>query len=387
MCGQREASLAKDMSSWRTPAALIVTVRLATYVMDLGINMAVRHHDWPHSWNGRFNVVLLAGKRLLPKYSAGRLLSHMSPARFPRRSSQIHPFLDVLRRAALLLLLCLTTFTLAPAVYAQSTTSRGTVYCYDEVRESVRVTQAGQCAGRVISAAEAEHIQTGRDARTQRIVGGRARADGANSAPRIGRRGSGFFIDRDGLLLTNRHVVDQCRAISVTTADRTVPAHLRAVAQSADIALLTADRITTSFARFSSTPDATSEALLIVGFPQGSPTPGVATLSFASRGIVDLRARQPLYTIAGTVQPGNSGSPVLDQAGNVVGMVAARIIARRMLPEQPQSFVGAIPISTIIEFLVLHHVRFETAPAAEEWTNPELLSRARQFVARINCTL
>jgi S1-C subfamily serine protease len=158
---------------------------------------------------------------------------------------------------------------------------------------------------------------------------------------------------------------------------------------SADIALLTADHITTSFARFSSTPDATSEALLIVGFPQGSSTPNVATLSFASRGIVDLRARQPFYTIAGVVQPGNSGSPVLDQAGNVVGMVAARIIARRMLPgaEQPRSFVGAIPISTIVEFLVLHHMRFETAPAAEEWTNPELLSRARQFVARIDCTL
>jgi S1-C subfamily serine protease len=297
--------------------------------------------------------------------------------------------LDVLRRAAVPLWLNLAASSFAPTVYAQSATSRGTVYCYDEGRESVRVTRAEQCTGRVISAAEAERIQAARDARTRRIVGERPPADGADAAPRIGRRGSGFFIGREGLLLTNRHVIERCRALSVTTADRTVPARLRAVAESDDIALLVADHISTQIARFSSTPDATSETLLIVGYPQGSPTPSVATLSLASRGIVDLRARRPFYALAGAAQPGNSGSPVLDQAGNVVGMVVARIVARRTLPgaEQPRSFVGAIPISSIADFLVLHNVRYETAPAAEEWTNTELLGRARQFVARVNCTL
>jgi S1-C subfamily serine protease len=175
----------------------------------------------------------------------------------------------------------------------------------------------------------------------------------------------------------------------VTTADeRAVPAQLRAVASAADIALLAVDRISTPFARFTSTPDATSDSLLIVGYPQGSPTPGIATGTLASRGTADLRARTPFYAIPGTAQPGNSGSPVLDKAGHVVGMVVARMVARRAPGGAPsQMFVGAIPTTTIADFLALHHIRYETAPAAQEWTDSEVLTRARQFVARVDCTL
>src|SRR5438045_593282 len=98
--------------------------------------------------------------------------------------------LDVLRRAAVPLSLYLAASSFAPTVYAQSATSLGNVYCYDEARESVRVTRAEHCTGRVVSAAEAERIQSARDARTRRIVGERSPADGADAAPRIGRRGS-----------------------------------------------------------------------------------------------------------------------------------------------------------------------------------------------------
>jgi S1-C subfamily serine protease len=309
---------------------------------------------------------------------------------------RMHPGLDgskaSLRKILLwaTVALCLMAGGHAQQARAQGQTAQPPVYCHDQARDSVRVTQAGQCPGRVISAAEAERIRAERDARTRRIIGDRPPDQGGVNAPRGMRRGSGFFITADGLLLTNRHVINQCRTISVTTEDgRTVDARLQGAAEADDIALLATTGARAAFARFSSTPDATSDALVVVGYPQGSPTPSVATLSSASRGIVDLRARQHFYAIPGVVYPGHSGSPVLDQAGHVVGMVAARITARRTLPgaNQQQSFVGAVPISTIAAFLALNGVRYETAPASEEWTDRELLSQARRFVARVNCTL
>jgi hypothetical protein len=69
-------------------------------------------------------------------------------------------------------------------------------------------------------------------------------------------------------------------------------------------------------------------------------------------------------------------------------MVVARMVTRRTLAgAPPQAFVGAIPVTTIAEFLAQNHISYETAPAAEEWSDSELLARARRFVARINCIL
>lgn len=286
---------------------------------------------------------------------------------------------------------CAVAAACPSSAVAQDRTTPAIVYCHDEARNSVRVVaHPGQCTGRIISASEAQRIGEARDARTQRIVGDRARNEARVAPPRGTRRGSGFFVSSSGLLLTNRHVVDACRALSITTADgRTIAAQLRAVAANEDIALLATRTAPAAFARFSSTPDSTSDVLIIVGYPRGSPTPRVATLSSASRGVADLRAAQHFYAIPGSVEPGHSGSPVLDQAGHVVGMVAARIRPRRVIPGagQTENFVGAIPIATVTAFLALNDVRYESAPASEEWTDRELLDRARGFVARVNCDL
>src|SRR5262245_1874094 len=106
-----------------------------------------------------------------------------------------------------------------PGARAQDGASQSAVYCHDQARNSLRVTQPGQCSGRVVSAAEAERIRAERDAHTRRIIGDRPPDQGGGNAPRGSRRGTGFFITADGLLLTNRHVINQCRTLSVMTGD------------------------------------------------------------------------------------------------------------------------------------------------------------------------
>ena len=272
---------------------------------------------------------------------------------------------------------------------------QGVVHCLDEARGTVRDATADQCRGRIISADEARRLRDARDERINRIVRGSDRPPATRELPQgtvVRRRsGTGFFIAADGTLLTNRHVAGGCRALSVTLGDgRTVPAELRAVAQDDDIALLHASVTATAFARFTNNPDLTSEKLVIVGYPANLPTPRVATMATAQRSTADLLIGQRFYAVPGSVRPGNSGSPVLDQAGNVVGMVVASIRPREVAataPPTPGERVAAIPNATVVGFLAQHHVGVAMAPPAREFTDAELLGLARRFVARVNCEL
>lgn len=284
---------------------------------------------------------------------------------------------------------------LTPARTAAQESGSAIVRCLDEGRGTVRETARDQCRGRVITAEEAERLRDARDARINRIVRGSDRPPGHGDQPvpaRQGlRRGTGFFIAADGTLLTNRHVADGCRTLSITLNDgRTVPAELRAVAAGDDIAVLSAQANVASFARFTTAPDLTSDALAVVGYPQNSPTPSVATMASARRGTADLLIGRHFYALPGSVRPGHSGSPVLDRAGNVVGMVVASI-RRRGVPMSdvpgPDERIAAIPNATVTSFLVQRGVSYQSAPPAREWTEAQLLERARHFVVRVNCTI
>lgn len=306
-----------------------------------------------------------------------------------------HPLPPILapRRGALVLA-ALIAAALTPAPAMAQGAGGAIVRCLDEDRGTVRETARDQCRGRVVSAEEAQRLRDARDARVNRIVRETDRPPGQGGQPvpvRQGqRRGTGFFITADGTLLTNRHVADGCRALSITLNDgRTIPAELRAVAAHDDIAVLNARTDVASFARFTTAPDLTSDALAIVGYPRNSPTPSVATMSSARRGTADLLIGQRFYALPGSARPGHSGSPVLDRAGNVVGMVVASIRRRDVAASDapaPDERIAAIPNATVTAFLAQRGVTYESAPPAREWTEAQLLDRARRFVVRVNCT-
>lgn len=297
-------------------------------------------------------------------------------------------------RRGVLVLAALIAAALMPAPATAQGAGGAIVRCLDEDRGTVRETARDQCRGRVVSAEEAQRLRDARDARVNRIVRETDHPPGQGGQPapaRHGQRsGTGFFVTADGILLTNRHVAGDCRALSITMNDgRTIPAELRAVAAHDDIAVLSAHTDVASFARFTTAPDLTSDALAIVGYPQNSTTPSVATMSSARRGTADLLIGQRFYTLPGSARPGHSGSPVLDRAGNVVGMVVASIRRRDVAASDalaPDERIAAIPNATVTAFLTQRGVTYESAPPAREWTEAQLLDRARRFVVRVNCT-
>lgn len=131
--------------------------------------------------------------------------------------------------------------------------------------------------------------------------------------------GSGFIVDSQGHILTNEHVIEGSNRIAVVLDDgSTLPAQLISSDATRDIALL---KVTTS-ARLTVLPLATQvragEAVVALGYPLSLGSDITVT-----RGIVSafrtIRGVDYVQTDA-ALNPGNSGGPLLNLRGEVVGM-------------------------------------------------------------------
>ena len=112
------------------------------------------------------------------------------------------------------------------------------VWCYDEDRTLVTRKPAWKCTGRVVDEAEAHKIQTQRIRRIQGLI---KPPKPLFEGQRLGGTGSGLVITATGSILTNWHVIDECKGISFTPAGgKALVAELVAGERSKDLALLRA---------------------------------------------------------------------------------------------------------------------------------------------------
>jgi len=140
--------------------------------------------------------------------------------------------------------------------------------------------------------------------------------------------GSGFFISSDGYILTNNHVVEGARSITVITRDgKRYSAKVVGTDQLSDLAVLKIDITGAKYLSFRSTESVkVGEFVVAIGNPLGlshSVTFGV--LSAKERSIQEPNGAlivDMLQTDA-AINPGNSGGPLLDLNGRVVGINTA----------------------------------------------------------------
>jgi len=171
------------------------------------------------------------------------------------------------------------------------------------------------------------------------------RADPGNIDTRLG---SGVVINAAGAVLTALHVVDGATRIQLGFADGTTSgATVLVTKPESDIAVLAPDRLPDLVVpAVMAGPPPVGDAVYAVGNPLGlthSLTAGV--VSATDRSIPTGRGQlSGLIQFDAAVNPGNSGGPLLNRAGQVVGIVTA--LAN---PANQDFFVGigfAVPIAT-----------------------------------------
>jgi serine protease Do len=215
---------------------------------------------------------------------------------------------------------------------------------------------------------------------------------GVEGMRRVGS-GTGFFI-ASNRLLTNFHVVGGCRAMTVgnNSEGEEVDAEVIATDPRADLAVLSAEEKDIHPAQFLADPLTESrEDLAIVGYPEHGLPVLQAELHHISVYQDDLLRGQTRYNFFGNVRRGNSGGPLLDSQGAVVGVVTAKIdtVAVYRQTGTVVDDVGiAISNRTVFAFLAANKISFKPTESAAPGTNlpaDELLQKAHSFVRQVSC--
>ncbi|MEI8289080.1 MAG: serine protease, partial [Verrucomicrobiota bacterium] len=167
--------------------------------------------------------------------------------------------------------------------------------------------------------------------------------------------GTGFFITDDGYLITNHHLVKNAGKVFLVTSAGTIAAEVVKVDVVTDLALLKAT------GQFIALPIADSRnvklgsPVMTVGYPM-PPVMGYSP-KFAKGDIAALAdgADNPLrFQISVPIQPGNSGGALLDECGNVVGVVNAKINVEAAFDSSgqlPENVNYAIKSQCVLSFL------------------------------------
>jgi S1-C subfamily serine protease len=138
--------------------------------------------------------------------------------------------------------------------------------------------------------------------------------------------GSGFVVAPDRVM-TNAHVVAGTAGIVVDTANGPMDAEVVLFDPSADVAVLEVPGLDAPVLNFAPEPAQTGDSALVLGYPGGGPYTASAA---RVREILDLSGpdiyragtvQREVYTVRGSIRQGNSGGPLVDSDGRVLGVV------------------------------------------------------------------
>jgi S1-C subfamily serine protease len=213
---------------------------------------------------------------------------------------------------------------------------------------------------------------------------------GAGTAPG-NWTGTSFLINADGFALSNAHVVEGCKSLKMALGDGTsAEVTTVAVDRQNDLALIKVPPISAAHATFSAGPLVRQgEDVVVFGYPMAGT---LASQGNLSTGIVSalagLKDDSRLLQITAPVQPGNSGGPLFDTSGNVIGVVNSKINAltvAKATGDIPQNINFAIKANIATNFLETNGAKYDRAPPRKGLNTADISDRAKGFTHMLTC--
>lgn len=209
-------------------------------------------------------------------------------------------------------------------------------------------------------------------------------APSAVASPAVGY-GTGFIVTAAGEVLTNRHVIADCRSLSIDGK----PAVVLAEDETFDLALLKAEGLAgVAPATFARDPARLNSDVTVAGYPLPDLLGGLNITRGAVTSLKGIGGDGINMQISAPVQPGNSGGPVVNAAGQVVGVVVAKLDAAKvadLYDDIPQNVNFAIRGEIAKLFLAQNGVDPAVAEAAAPLAPEELAEVAQGFTRLITC--
>lgn len=225
----------------------------------------------------------------------------------------------------------------------------------DELREAQSLSREWKPGQPMVRSGSQATSSTGSDGKS-------ATTNTSGKSFRLATVGTGFFVSSTGNVITNSHVVDGCVEIRIP-ADNTT-AKLVVADQANDLALVKLEVVGKPALVFPSSDDLKQgEEVFAFGFPLDGYLPSAGNIT---TGIISALAgpsnNSSLIQTTAPVQPGNSGGPLLNKKGKVVGVVVGKANAikiAKVTGDITQNINFAIAPRTLKSFLDGNQVEYQ----------------------------
>jgi len=202
--------------------------------------------------------------------------------------------------------------------------------------------------------------------------------------------GSGFYINNKGFALTNNHVIDICaQSIAVIDGKETL---FRVVAtdKTNDVAVLKTDYKSRNYIKINEDGAKLGENVIAVGYPLAGRLSDSVKIT---RGIVSslsgLDNNIGQIQIDAALQPGNSGGPVLNENGELVGIASAGLNKLLMAKEAkyiPENVNFAVASPIVVNILKSKKVKYTTPSMfSGSYSNTELAELGDSSTIQLFC--
>jgi len=192
--------------------------------------------------------------------------------------------------------------------------------------------------------------------------------------------GTGFVVSADGIIATCAHVVEGAKRMEVHLGGRVFPARVMAVNPAADVALIRIDASGLPVLTLSDSDMVQlAESVRAIGFPLSDVLgTDVKVTTGTVAGIVQHKDRGKQIQIDAAINPGNSGGPVVNGAGQVVGVASAKLSGSSV------TSVGfAAPVNQLRTLAAANGLQLGVAPRGPDLAGPEVARRVTPAVAYI----
>jgi len=204
----------------------------------------------------------------------------------------------------------------------------------------------------------------------------------ASATAQADSTGSGFRVAR-GAIVTNHHVIDGCSRLHVNGT----AAQVRGSDARSDLALLGVDLPGPS-ASLRAQRAAVGEPVAVAGYPLRGLLSGFNMTTGTLSSLSGLGGDTRYLQITAPVQPGNSGGPMLDSAGNLMGVVVSKLDAIRLAKitgDMAQNVNFAINVNVLRSFLDANSVDYDSASSNKPIPPTAIAEKARGFTVLVEC--
>ena len=202
--------------------------------------------------------------------------------------------------------------------------------------------------------------------------------------------GSGFYINSKGYALTNNHVVDICKQMVAVVDGKEILFRVLNTDKTNDVAVIKTDQRSPNFIKINEDGAKLGEDIIAVGYPLSGRLSDSVKIT---RGIVSalsgMNNNSGQIQIDAALQPGNSGGPVINENGELIGIASAGLNKLLMAKEAkyiPENVNFAVSSSIVTNILKNKKVSYSTPSFfSGSYSNTELATLGDKVTLQLFC--